>query len=117
MVKMEPEQLLAKHADNYHRWVGTDWAFIELCGPAHGNDWSATAEARVKKFADYGHSLGYLVSFYFINGFSDEQNQGWTADSISARAKRRQSGGTPRFTPTPTSSPPISTRMSPGHLE
>jgi len=80
MVKMEPKQLLDKHADNYHRWFGTDWAFIELCGPTHGSDWSVTAEARVKRIVDYGHSLGYLVGFYSINGFSDDQNQGWTPE-------------------------------------
>jgi len=52
MVKMEPEHLLVKRADNYHRWFGTDWAYIELCGPAHSIDWSAAAEARLKKFVD-----------------------------------------------------------------
>lgn len=80
MLKVEPEQLLTQHADNYHRWFGADWAFIELCGPAHGNDWNAAAEARLKHFVDYGHSLGYLVSLYAVNGFSDAQNQGWTAE-------------------------------------
>jgi hypothetical protein len=80
MVKMLPEQLLTQPADNYRRWFGTDWAFIELCGPTHANDWSATAEARVKRFVEYGHSLGYLVSFYSINGFTDEENQGWTQE-------------------------------------
>lgn len=47
MVRMQPEQLLTKRADNYRRWFGTDWAFIELCGPTHGNDWSAAAEAPI----------------------------------------------------------------------
>jgi hypothetical protein len=80
MVKMQPEQLLAKRADNYRRCFGADWAFIEPCGPTHGNDWSAAAEARLKKFVEYGHRLGYLVSFYSINGFTDKQNQGWTQE-------------------------------------
>ena len=62
MLKVEPEQFLTQRADNYHRWFGTDWAFIELCGPTHGNDWNAAAEGRLKHFVDYGHSLGYLVS-------------------------------------------------------
>jgi hypothetical protein len=34
----------------------------------------------MKKFVEYGHSLGYLVSFYSINGFTDQENQGWTAE-------------------------------------
>lgn len=80
MTKVDPEQLVVKKADNYHRWFGTDWNFIELCGPEHGKDWKPATEARVKKFVDYGHRLGYLVGFYSINGFSDDQNQGWTAE-------------------------------------
>lgn len=80
LLKIQPEQLVTKRADNWRRWFGTDWHFIELCGPAHGSDWSAASEARVKKFVDYGHSLGYLVSFYEVNGFTEDQNQGWTAE-------------------------------------
>ena len=34
----------------------------------------------MKKFVDYGHRLGYLVSFYSINGFTEQENQGWTAE-------------------------------------
>jgi hypothetical protein len=78
MLKVSPEQLVTKRADNYHRWFGTDWGFIELCGPAHGKDWNAASEARLRKFIDHGHSLGYLVSMYAVNGFTSEQNQGWT---------------------------------------
>ena len=78
LVKLQPEQLLTKRADNWRRWFGTDWHFIELTGPTHGNDWNAATEARVKKFVDYGHGLGYLVSFYEVNGFTADQNQGWT---------------------------------------
>ena len=32
------------------------------------------------QFVEYGHTLGYLVSFYSINGFTDKQNQGWTQE-------------------------------------
>jgi hypothetical protein len=78
LVKIQPEQMLTKHADNWRRWFGTDWNFIELSGPSHGADWNPETEARVKHFVDYGHSLGYLVSFYEINGFAKEQNEGWT---------------------------------------
>jgi hypothetical protein len=77
LLKLEPEQLVTKRADNYRRWFGTDWNFIELCGPEHGKDWTPVTEARVRHFVDYGHSLGYLVGFYEINGFTADQNQGW----------------------------------------
>lgn len=79
LLKIQPEQMLTKRADNWRRWFGTDWNFIEMCGPTHG-DWNAATEARMKHFVDYGHSLGYVVSFYEVNGFTDEQNQGWTAE-------------------------------------
>jgi hypothetical protein len=78
--KIDPEHLITKHADNWRRWFGTDWHFIELCGPTHGNDWSPETEARLKQFVDHGHRLGYLVSFYEVNGFNDGENQGWTAE-------------------------------------
>jgi hypothetical protein len=78
LITIQPEQMLTKHADNWRRWFGTDWNFIELSGPTHGSDWNAATEARMKHFVDYGHSLGYLVGFYEINGFTKDQNQGWT---------------------------------------
>ena len=80
LTKIDPKQLVIKRADNWRRWFGTDWHFIEVCGPTHGGDWNATTEARMKKFVDYGHNLGYLVSFYEINGFVDSENQGWTPE-------------------------------------
>jgi hypothetical protein len=79
LLKIEPEQMVAKRADNWRRWYGVDWNFIETCGPNHG-EWTPLAEARMKHFVDYGHSLGYVVSFYEVNGFSEDQNQGWTAE-------------------------------------
>jgi hypothetical protein len=80
LTKIEPEQLVTKRADNWRRWFGTDWHFVEVCGPTHGNDWNAATEARIKKFVDLGHRMGYLVSFYETNGFTDDQNQGWTPE-------------------------------------
>jgi hypothetical protein len=73
------EKMVSKRADNWRRWFGTDWHFIEICGPAHG-EWNAATESRMKHFVEYGHSLGYLVGFYQVNGFTDAQNQGWTAE-------------------------------------
>jgi len=78
MPSVDPEQLVTKKADNWRRWFGVNWGFIEQCGPAHGGDWNSHAEQRVKKFVDYGHRLGYFVSFYSINGFAEADNQGWT---------------------------------------
>ena len=79
LLKIQPEQMVTKKADNWRRWFGVDWNFIELCGPTHA-EWNAATEARMKHFVDYGHSLGYVVSLYEVNGFTDAQNQGWTAE-------------------------------------
>jgi hypothetical protein len=79
LLNVDPNTLVTRHADNYHRWFGTDWNFIELCGAAH-KDWTPEAEARLKKFVDRGHSLGYMVGVYGINGWTESENQGWTAE-------------------------------------
>ena len=78
MPSAEPEQLVSVKADNWRRWFGVNWAFIEECGPKHAADWSDQAAQRMKKFVDHGHRLGYFVSFYSINGFTDSENKGWT---------------------------------------
>jgi hypothetical protein len=79
LLTIDPDTLVTRHADNYHRWFGTDWSFIELCVPAH-KDWTAEAEARLKEFVERGHSLGYLVGVYGINGWAESDNQGWTPE-------------------------------------
>jgi len=87
MPSIPVEQLLNAKADNYHRWFGTDWAFIELCGK-QSKSWSPEAETRLKRFVSYGHSQGYLVSLYAVNGFSDSENQGWTNEfNFGSRAE------------------------------
>jgi hypothetical protein len=79
MPSADIDQLVTKKADNYHRWFGADWAFIEKCGKTSG-EWNNAAELRLKKFVDHGHKLGYFVSFYSVNGFTESENQGWTAE-------------------------------------
>ena len=80
MATRDPEQLVSKKADNYRRWFGTNWGFIEKGGESHSGEWSKASDARLKKFVDYGHRLGYYVSVYCLDGYSDAENQGWDAD-------------------------------------
>jgi hypothetical protein len=75
----DPEQLVSKKADNYHRWFGVNWAFVEKGGQTKAGDWTKTSEARMKKFVDYGHRLGYFVGFYCLNGYTAAEDQGWDA--------------------------------------
>lgn len=72
-----PADLIQGRADNYHRWIGFDWAFIEKGGEANAGDWTGEDETRLEEFVSYGHKLGYLVSVYCIDGFTEVDNQGW----------------------------------------
>lgn len=77
---LDPEQLVAHKADNYHRWFGTNWAFVEKGGETGAGEWTGASEARLKKFVDYGHRLGYFVGFYCLDGYADAENQAWDKD-------------------------------------
>ena len=74
---LDPEQLVPHKADNYHRWFGTGWAFVEKGGETGAGEWTKASEARIKKFVDYGHRMGYFVAFYCLDGFSEAEDMGW----------------------------------------
>jgi hypothetical protein len=77
---LTPEQLIPHKADNYHRWFGTNWAFVEKGGETGSGDWTPEAEARLKSFVNYGHRLGYFVGFYCLDGYTEAENKGWDKD-------------------------------------
>jgi hypothetical protein len=77
---IDPEELAPHKADNYHRWFGVSWTFIEKDGEATKADWAPAAEAHLKKFVDYGHRMGYFVSVYCLDGYTEAENQGWDKD-------------------------------------
>jgi len=79
MASRDPEQLVSQRADNYHRWFGVNWAFIEKGGQTKAGTWTKESESKMKKFVDYGHRLGYFVSIYCLNGYTADENQGWDA--------------------------------------
>ena len=74
---LDPEQLVKHKADNYHRWFGAGWAFIEKGGETGAGAWTKASEERLKKFVDYGHRMGYFVSFYCLDGYTEAENKGW----------------------------------------
>jgi hypothetical protein len=80
MVTRDPEQLVSKKADNYRRWFGTNWGFVEKGGETKAGEWTKASEARLKKFVDYGHRLGYFVAVYCLDGYTEAENQGWDKD-------------------------------------
>jgi hypothetical protein len=77
---VDPEQLVPHKADNYRRWFGTNWAFIEKGGETGAGDWTPASEERLKKFVAYGHRLGYFVGIYCLDGYTEAENQGWDKD-------------------------------------
>jgi len=77
---IEPEKLVPHKADNYRRWFGAHWTFIEKGGETGAGEWDSTAEQRLKSFVDYGHRLGYFVGVYCLDGFTQAENQGWDKD-------------------------------------
>lgn len=77
---IEPEKLLPHKADNYHRWFGVGWAFIEKGGETGAGEWNDSADARLKQFVQYGHRLGYFVGVYCLDGYTEAENQGWDKD-------------------------------------
>jgi hypothetical protein len=71
------DQLVSQKADNYHRWFGANWAFVEKGGITRAGEWTKESEARLKQFVDHGHKLGYLVGLYCLNGYTAAEDQGW----------------------------------------
>jgi hypothetical protein len=80
MYTVTPEQAIPQKATTYRRWVGGDWALIEKGGETKAGEWTKESEARLHKFVGYGHKMGYLVSFYCLDGYTAGENQGWDKD-------------------------------------
>jgi hypothetical protein len=80
LVTRDPEQLVNRKADNYRRWFGTNWGFIEKGGETGAGEWTRESEARLRKFVDYGHRMGYFVGVYCLDGYTESENKGWDKD-------------------------------------
>jgi hypothetical protein len=80
MTNVDPEQIVSAKADNYHRWWGSDWAYIEKGGEQNAGTWTTEETKRLRRWVEYGHRVGYFVSFYCLDGFTDSDNQGWEAE-------------------------------------
>ncbi|HEX4165358.1 MAG TPA: hypothetical protein VHZ55_07780 [Bryobacteraceae bacterium] len=80
MIDVDPEQVTSQRADNYHRWWGVDWAYIEKGGETNGAPWTLEANSRLRKWVNYGHRLGYVMSVYCLDGYTADENQGWDKD-------------------------------------
>jgi hypothetical protein len=80
MSTLTPEQIFTEKATTYRRWIGLDWAIFEKGGQAKAGEWTADKDARLREFVKYGHGMGYLVSVYCLDGYTQAENQGWDKD-------------------------------------
>jgi hypothetical protein len=80
MATLSPEKVIAEKANTYRRWFGGDWALIEKGGQHQAGEWTKEEDARLRKFVDYGHRMGYFVSLYCLDGYTAAENQGWDKD-------------------------------------
>lgn len=77
LVAVPMSQITTQKADNYHRWWGVDWAYVEKGGEEHHGVWGKEQVARLNEIVRYGHGLGYLMGFYCLDDFTAAENQGW----------------------------------------
>ena len=71
------DQITQQPADNYHRWWGLDWAYVDKGGQQRHGTWGKEQQARLESIVSYGHRLGYLMSFYCLDGYTTGENRGW----------------------------------------
>ncbi|MCU1324126.1 MAG: hypothetical protein JWM43_3775 [Acidobacteriaceae bacterium] len=77
LVAVPMDQITTQKSDNYHRWWGLDWAYVEKGGEEHHGEWGKDQVARLQSIVSYGHRLGYWMSLYCLDGFTADKHQGW----------------------------------------
>lgn len=91
-VVMNATTHIPRAADNFARWVNFPWNVIEEGGQERAGDWSAADAARLTSFVKRAHEQGYWIRFYTLDGFSPNDDRGWTASynfgSLSAAQAR-----------------------------
>jgi hypothetical protein len=73
-----PDSLIPDPPTNFRRWVNFSWQVVEAGGQQRAGAWTADDAARLRAIVDRGHTLGYLVRFYNLNGHAPSEHLGWT---------------------------------------
>ncbi len=71
---------LTARATNYRRWLNYSWHAVEPEGQQKAGEWSAEKAARLRQIVENAHGLGYWIRFYTLDGYTENENQGWFAD-------------------------------------
>jgi hypothetical protein len=76
---MKPEELITQRASNWRRWWSCAWNYVEPAAKSTAGDWTPEKEARLNAVVKQAHSMGYLISFWNLNGTDTDNSQkmGW----------------------------------------
>ncbi|HTM49533.1 MAG TPA: hypothetical protein VL285_12655 [Bryobacteraceae bacterium] len=77
--RMPPQKLLAERPTNYRRWWNSSWYPVERGGQTRAGDWTPKDDARLRALVRHAHELGFWIRFYTLDGFSPDEDKGWTA--------------------------------------
>ncbi|MEP6779861.1 MAG: hypothetical protein ABJC26_08230 [Gemmatimonadaceae bacterium] len=75
---MNVEQLIPARISNYARWVNFPWAVVEEGGQNNAGEFTAADSTRLHALIERAHVNGLWIRFYTLDGFSPEQDQGYT---------------------------------------
>jgi glycerophosphoryl diester phosphodiesterase len=91
-MRMTPVQHVPRPADNFARWVNFPWSVVEAGGQAYAQQWTRADSVRLTALVQRAHRQGYWIRFYTLDGFSADDDRGWTASynfgSLAAVAPR-----------------------------
>ncbi len=95
-----PDQLLTEPPTNYRRWWNNGWAVIEEGGQNKAGEWTPEDQQRLARVVEHAHRLGYWIRFYTLDGFTNDESQGWnqtynfgTRAAVEARWKATLDAG------------------------
>jgi hypothetical protein len=76
---LAPSELLTEKPTTYRRWWNNSWAVVEEGGQTRAGAWTAADMKRLESLVDHAHQAGFLIRFYTLDGFTAEENRGWSA--------------------------------------
>ena len=80
LVMMTAGQLIAPRVSNYARWVNFPWGVVEEGGQRKAADFTPADSGRLVSLVSRAHANGLWIRFYTVDGFSPEEDRGYTAD-------------------------------------
>lgn len=76
---LSAEQMIVPGRRNYARWVNFPWSAVEEGGQKNAGAWTAADSSRLSALVHRAHEQQLWIRFYTLDGFSPEQDRGFTA--------------------------------------